>query len=379
MSAAPGSVSINVYDQRTPHMHAPAASHGLKLTATLALLLCGIACGGSSSTQSTAPTSLDRCSVTLASSAPQVAAEGGTGTLNITINRECGWNARAGAEWIAFTSPTSGQGNATLAFTVAPNPRGAPRQAVLTVNEGRTDVQQAAAACLYTLDSAGSGFPAAGGTARVSVSTQEGCAWTAQSSVPWLRVESAAAQLGSAAVAIGVASNDGPARSGVITLGGAVWTAAQEAASPIPVPQPPVAGAPPAPVPTPQPTPTPRPAPAPAPTTPVVPTPTPVPAPSPAPAPSPGEPTPAPSPAPPATPHAADASARRRRPPTPTPAPTPTPTPPVTPTPPAPTPTSTGAATDATRAADAATAGAASRLHLPGDAASHHRRRGRRE
>ena len=105
-------------------MHAPAASHGLKLTATLALLLCGSACGGSSSTQSTAPTSVDRCSVSLASSAPQVAAEGGTGTLNVTINRECGWNARAGAEWIAFTSPTSGQGNATLAFTVAPNPRG---------------------------------------------------------------------------------------------------------------------------------------------------------------------------------------------------------------------------------------------------------------
>ncbi len=183
-------------------MRALAASHWLELTATLALLLSGSACGGSSSTQSTAPTSLDRCSVSLASSAPQVAAEGGTGTLNLTINRECAWNARAGAEWIAFTSPTSGQGSATLAFTVAPNPRGTPRQAVLTVNEGRTDVQQAAAPCRFTLDSAGSGFPAVGGTARVGVNTQDDCTWTAQSSVPWLQVGSGTAQVGPAAVTI---------------------------------------------------------------------------------------------------------------------------------------------------------------------------------
>ena len=308
-------------------MRALPASHRLELTATLALLVWGAGCGGSSSTQSTAPTSVDRCSVSLASSAPQVPAEGGTGTLNLTINRECAWSARAGAEWVAFTSPTSGQGSASLAFTVAPNPAGTARQAVLSVNEGRSDVLQAAAPCRFTLDTGGGGFPASGGTARVGVNTQDGCTWNAQSGAPWLQVGSGTAIVGSATVTITVAANAGPARTGAVTLGGAVWTAAQDAAGPIGVPEPPVAGAPPTPTPSPQPTPTPGP------TTPGSPVPTPAPTPTPTPTPGPGQPTPAPSPAPPTPPSPGDPTP----PPTPTPTPTPTP-PPTPPTPPTPTP-----------------------------------------
>ncbi|MBA2356243.1 MAG: BACON domain-containing protein, partial [Acidobacteria bacterium] len=152
-------------------------SHG----AALVLALISVAGCGSSSNQVTAPTSLTRCAVNLAVEPGTVLATGGVGTVNVGVNRECAWEAQAGAEWVVLTSARSGQGNATLSYTVAPNPLITARRAVISVNDSRVDVTQAAAACAYTLDSQGRAFGAGGGSDRVEVRTQAGCAWTAQS------------------------------------------------------------------------------------------------------------------------------------------------------------------------------------------------------
>lgn len=287
-------------------------------------LATGVAACGSSSTQSTAPTSLERCAVGLSSSTPQVSATGGQGTITLTVNRECSWTAQSGVEWIAFTSPTSGQGSATLAFTVAPNPVVTPRQAALGVNEGRVDVRQAAADCEFVIDGSGRSFPATGGEARIGVQVQQGCTWTALSSVPWLRASGGGAGPGSAQVL--VESNAGTARTGSIAIGGRTWVVTQDPPAPTPTPGP---GAP-VPIPTPGPAP-----PTPAPPVPPSPTPGPSPSPAPAPVPAPGQPTPAPSPTPVPGPPS-DPTTPAPTPPQPVPTPTqPTPTVPPVPDPPA--------------------------------------------
>ncbi|BCS33738.1 hypothetical protein TBR22_A29650 [Luteitalea sp. TBR-22] len=300
----------------------------------LALLTVG--CGGSSSTQTTAPTAITRCAVGLATgaSAPVLAAEGGTASVSVTVNRECTWEARSTADWLAVTSPSSGQGNATLAVTAAPNPAGLPRVAVVNVNDSRLEVQQAAAACRLLLDSPGRRFAADGGSARVDVQVPDGCAWAAVTDVTWLALDGSARGTGRGSLVVTVAANEGSPRTATVRVGSVEWIAAQDA----PVPTMPGPGVPPT-------TPAPSPAPAPGPPAPPVvgdpappgPSPTPSPAPpTPAPAPAPG---PTPSPAPPGDPAPPTPAPPTPAPPAPAPpAPPPTPGPPSPPAPPTPAP-----------------------------------------
>ncbi len=302
--------SSRVYSAQTPSARTRrCASRG----AGLVLALFSLAGCGSSSSQVTAPTALTRCAVNLAVEPGTVSATGGAGTVNVGVNRECPWEAQTGAEWVVLTSSRSGQGNAAVTYTVAPNPLITPRRAVISVNESRVEVTQAAAACVYTLGSQGRGFDASGGSDRVDVRTQAGCAWTAQSGVSWITVGSTGPADGDGAVTLSVAPNDGGERTGTVTIAGQAYRVAQDAAAPPPGP---------APGPTPGPGPT-TPPPSPGPTTPApspgpaAPTPTPGPVAGPIAGPIAG-PSPDPSPAPPPASGPAPA-------PTPAPAPAPVP------------------------------------------------------
>ena len=86
--------------------------------AILAGLLTG--CSSSSTTNVTAPSDA-RCAIALGGPMPVVESAGGTGRLNISINRECTWSARSEVDWIAI-SPASGQGDAQVDYSVAANP-----------------------------------------------------------------------------------------------------------------------------------------------------------------------------------------------------------------------------------------------------------------
>ena len=229
-------------------MYSPATGRGTRCAAWIAAAVLSLAgCGGSSSTQATAPTSLARCGVTLAATPPTVAADGGSGTITLTVNRECAWEARSGAEWLALGSPTSGQGSATITYTVTPNPAARERQAAVSVNDGRLDLRQAGATCRYQLSGTGRTFPASGGGDRIQVDTPDGCAWNAQSSAPWVAIDGAASGTGPGAVVVAVAGNSGPGRSAAVTIAGQPWIATQEAApapptpGPTPTPNPPFA------------------------------------------------------------------------------------------------------------------------------------------
>jgi hypothetical protein len=206
------------------------------------LPLLALGCGGSSSSSSvTAPTTV-RCAVALSADTPMAAASGASGTLSVSVNRECTWQARSETEWISLASAAAGQGPATLTYLVGENPTASTRRGSITVNDQRIEISQAAAPCLFRLDGTSHAVGAAGDSHVVGVSAQAGCNWTARSDAEWVTITSGAAGSGSGAVWLAVAANPGPGRIGTVTIAGQTFTVVQAAAGQAPAP--PAAGTP---------------------------------------------------------------------------------------------------------------------------------------
>jgi len=115
--------------------------HFLQVT-TLALL--ASACGTSSSTSVNAPSS--RCAVTATAQPPAVGAPGGSGSIVVSTDRECAWEARSESDWLIIAD-SSGRGDGAVRYTAAGNPVVSERRGAIVVNGVRVEIGQAAATC----------------------------------------------------------------------------------------------------------------------------------------------------------------------------------------------------------------------------------------
>jgi uncharacterized protein DUF5666/all-beta uncharacterized protein/BACON domain-containing protein len=228
---------------------------------TAALLLAAAGCTTTTTQTSVAAPSADRCAASVSAAPASFAAAGGQGTLTITTARDCTWSATVDAPWVTLSGEKSGQGEASLSYSVAANPVPAARSAAFVVAAQRAAVNQAAAPCTFTLNRAADSVGATGGTLAVQVSTLTGCHWSASTAETWIRVTSGQSGDASGTVGLTVAANTGDARVGRVNVAGQNYTVNQ-GATPPPAPAPPTS-------PTPPPTPTPPPSdPTPAPTPP---------------------------------------------------------------------------------------------------------------
>lgn len=231
-------------------------------TAAAAWGLFAIGCGSSTSTSVTGPSTSTRCDATVTSSVSTFGSTGGTGTVSISVARECSWHAASQAGWIAPTSAVDGQGDGTVSFRVAENADPVARQGSLSVAERQVSIVQNAAPCRFEVIPSATSIGAAGGELTVDVRAHPGCAWTARSDVAWAAVSPGSGQ-GSVIVRIAVSPNTGGARPVSAVVADQPISAMQGAAgAPVPVPSPSPA---PGPAPTPGPAPAPAPAPAPPP------------------------------------------------------------------------------------------------------------------
>jgi hypothetical protein len=206
--------------------------------ATLGLFLAVNGCGGSSSTTSVAPSSIDRCGVSVSGGSSPIPAGGGNGTLTITVDRECAWTARSESSWISLAS-AQGQGPASITFSVQPNPNASNRRGSVAVEQQKVEIAQEAAPCRFSVSPSSVDAAAAGGAVSIGVSAPGGCSWTAQSTAPWLSVEPGSGQ-GAGTVQVAVAANGPAVRSGSVTVAGtAVQVRQAAAAGPAPPPSPP--------------------------------------------------------------------------------------------------------------------------------------------
>ncbi|HEX8288818.1 MAG TPA: BACON domain-containing carbohydrate-binding protein [Pyrinomonadaceae bacterium] len=165
------------------------------------------------------------CTITLTPDNTGFDAAGGSGSFNVTTsNTGCSWSATASDSWINVTTPT-GTGNGTVNFTVGANVT-PQRTGTITIG-GKTFSITQANGCAYNLSSSSTNIAAAGGTGTFNVNSGAGCTWTAVTSESWITISNGGNRSGTGAVNFSVAANNGPARSGTITVNGKTFTVNQ--------------------------------------------------------------------------------------------------------------------------------------------------------
>jgi len=177
---------------------------------------------GSTSTDATVAPSPARCAVTATPDPTTFPANGGSGSLVVTTDRECSWSVTSPDSWIALAPPTQGRGNGRVRYTVSPNPVASARSGTLVLGSQSTGVTQEAASCRFDIDPRSVLAAAAEQTATINVQVATGCAWTARADAPWIAVLEGSQGSGSGRVKIRIAPNPtGDGRSGSLGIAGA--------------------------------------------------------------------------------------------------------------------------------------------------------------
>ena len=89
------------------------------------------------------------------------------GSTSVTAPAGCAWTGVSNnTSWLTVTSGASGSGAGTVAFSASANPNTSPRTGTITIAGQTFTVNQAAAACTYTLQSTSQSVVAGGGTGR---------------------------------------------------------------------------------------------------------------------------------------------------------------------------------------------------------------------
>ena len=136
----------------------------------------------SAQTSIAGPTSDTKCQVVAGSSPASFAAGGGTGTISVSTSRDCTWTIATSTSWVSLGDNRSGQGEASIVFTVAANPIPSARSGTIVVANQTVELSQAAAPCRYSISRTRDSVGIGGGQLSVDVSTLTGCTWTATSS-----------------------------------------------------------------------------------------------------------------------------------------------------------------------------------------------------
>lgn len=192
---------------------------GARYIGALVAAVVAVACGSSSHT-STAPTPV-KCAVAVQASGATFPAAGGSGALNVTTNRECGWSVQSDAGWLTVGAVASGRGNGAVSFSVAANGDPAARAAHLRVEDQQIEIAQQAAPCELQLSSTEESFSPAGGDRSVHVrASSPACTWTAVPNEAWITIATGTEGRGEGDVRIRVAASNGLPRSGTVSIGG---------------------------------------------------------------------------------------------------------------------------------------------------------------
>jgi hypothetical protein len=166
------------------------------------------------------------CAFQLAQSSASFPQPGGNGSVDMHASSAlCQWTAASNVNWITVTSPASGKGSASVAFSVAPT-TGPPRTATITIAGLPFSVTQSAG-CTYDVAPPSVTVDPSGGTRTLTVTTTGGCPWTAAAHDSWITVTAGATGTGPGSVAFAIASTTGPSRSGTLTVAGQSITVVQ--------------------------------------------------------------------------------------------------------------------------------------------------------
>ncbi len=172
------------------------------------------------------PSIVTQCTYSLSPTTQKFDNSRGTGTVNVTTQHGCEWNASSSVDWIKITSNNSGIGNGTITYSVYENPKtntglvsyGGSSLAIdgtISVAGETLTITQYTFTCSYRISPTETQtFPATGGTNKVDVITQDMCLWDVASSADWIQIISGNHGNGNGIVQYSVSINS---KSGVDT------------------------------------------------------------------------------------------------------------------------------------------------------------------
>ena len=169
-------------------------------------------------------TQSEGCTYAIAPATLGSGAQGTRGTIAVTTAPACPWTASSNVSWIEV-GPELGSGPGAVSVTVLPT-NGPPRTGTAVIAGQMFTVTQSQG-CVYQVQPAAHTVAAAGGTATVTVSTAQGCAWTATSDVSWMQIQSVSPGSGNGLVTFAVSASTGPSRTGTLTVAGQKVTVSQ--------------------------------------------------------------------------------------------------------------------------------------------------------
>ncbi|HUP61443.1 MAG TPA: BACON domain-containing carbohydrate-binding protein [Thermoanaerobaculia bacterium] len=174
------------------------------------------------------------CTYGVSPTPQQFTSAGGSGTVNLTSQAGCTWNATKSGDFITLTSGTSGSGNGTVGFTVAANSSTSSRSGTITAGGKVVTINQSGqtVTCTYTFTPPEANYTNAAATGSVNVATQSSCSWTATSNAPWITVTSGSSGTGNGTVGYSVAANSSSSlRTGSLSIGGELFFIEQSGSS----------------------------------------------------------------------------------------------------------------------------------------------------
>jgi hypothetical protein len=169
------------------------------------------------------------CSYTITPATFSVGAGGGSGSTNVTTPPVCGWTIFSTEPWLTFSGGASRIGSGTVNFTVAANPAGVSREAVLSIEGQSFTVTQEGAPCQYSISPSSQTIGSGGGPgAPVNVSATPGCDWIAESNDSFITVTNGSGT-GNGIATFSVAANTSVnQRQGTLTIAGQTFTVTQQ-------------------------------------------------------------------------------------------------------------------------------------------------------
>jgi all-beta uncharacterized protein/BACON domain-containing protein len=175
--------------------------------------------------QNTGNVSSPGCTYGVATTTVRVDGSGGDQQIAVTSSTGCTWTAESRSSWITITSGASGTGSGAVKLHIASSDGPERSGVVVVANHAITVVQSLA--CTYSIAPSDVAIGAQAASSTVQIQTGAGCTWTASSAVPWITIGDDASGNGPGPVRVAAIANDGPSRTGTITIAGHAFTVTQ--------------------------------------------------------------------------------------------------------------------------------------------------------
>ncbi len=167
------------------------------------------------------------CNYSISPPSQSFAANGGSGTINVTTTAGCAWTASTNDSFITVNTP-AGSGTGTVNFSVAANSNTTTRNGTIFVAGQSFTLTQTGQNCSYSISPTSQSLSASAGTGNINVTAGNGCGWTATSNANWLSITNGASGSGNGTVGFSVQANSSTTgRQGTLTVAGQTFTVNQ--------------------------------------------------------------------------------------------------------------------------------------------------------